>query len=153
MRGAQNLRPNLGTTVGQSPTHLREQTKGPTARNAPGVERAKGTGLGGEKTKGTANYCLLLLQRSKDKAGDEKELQEKTPTETVGQEEINNSERGMSREEGRISREAKGKQKEEREALSRFRNGNRFPVSFWETLCHVLLRMWAGQNRFLLLGR
>ena len=100
MRGAQNLRPNLGTTVGQSPTHLREQTKGPTAGNAPGVERAKGTGLGGEKTKGTANYCLLLLQRSKDKASDEKELQEKTPTEMVGQEEINNSERGMSREEG-----------------------------------------------------
>ena len=32
----------------------------------------------------------------------------------MGQEEINNSERGMSREEGRISREAKGKQKEEK---------------------------------------
>ena len=66
MRDAQNLRPNLGTTVGQSPTHLREQTKGPTAGNAPGVERSKRTGLGGEKTKGTANYCLPLLQRSKD---------------------------------------------------------------------------------------
>ena len=114
MRDVQNLRPNLGTPVGQSPTHLREQTKGPIAGIAPGVERAKRTGLGGEKTEDIANYCLLLLQRSKDKAGDEKELKENTTTETVGQEDINNSERGLSRVEGRISREAKGKQKEEK---------------------------------------
>ena len=67
----------------------------------------------GKKTKGTENYCLVSLQRSEDKVGEEKETQENTPTQKVGQKEINNREWGMSREEGKISREVKGKQNEE----------------------------------------
>ena len=46
--------------------------------------------------------------------GEEKEPQENTPSKTGEQEEFKNSERGISREEGRISREAKGKQNEEK---------------------------------------
>ena len=95
--------------MGQSPSRFREQTEWPIVGNALDDERAKRTGLGGEKTKGTENYCLVSLQRSEDNVGEEKEPQENTPTQTVGQKEINNRERGTSREEGRISREAKGK--------------------------------------------
>ena len=121
-RAAQNLSPNLGTTVGQSPSRFREQTAWPIEGNALDDEREKRTGLGGEKrtglggekAKGTKNYCLVFLQWSGDNVGEEKELQENTPTQTVGQKEINNRERGTSREEGRISREAKGKQNEEK---------------------------------------
>ena len=72
-RAAQNLSPNLGTTVGQSPSRFREQTAWPIVGNALDDEREKRTGLGGEKTKGTENYCLVSLQRSGDNVGEEKE--------------------------------------------------------------------------------
>ena len=113
-RAAQNLSPHQGTTVGKSPSRFREQTERPIVGNALDDKRAKRTGLGGEKTKGIENYCLVSLQRSEDKVGKEKETQENTPTQTVGQKEINNREWGMSREEGKISREVKGKQNEEK---------------------------------------
>ena len=79
--GDQYQRSYLGTTVGQS--QLKEQTKGPTSENVTGVERAKGTGLVGGKSKVTTHDCLLLLQRNKDKAGDEKNG-EKGKTVAVG---------------------------------------------------------------------
>ena len=79
--GDQYQRSYLGTTVGQS--QLKEQTKGPTSENVTGVERAKGTGLVGGKSKVTTHDCLLLLQQNKDKAGDEKNG-EKGKTVAVG---------------------------------------------------------------------
>ena len=48
-RAAQNLSPNLGTTVGQIPSRFREQTTWPIVGNALDDEREKRTGLGGEK--------------------------------------------------------------------------------------------------------
>ena len=108
-RSVQNLGHNLGTTVGQSPTSFREKMEWPIERNALDNESAKRTRLGWEKTRGTDNNCFVSLQRSKNKVGEENESYENTPLKTVGQEEINNSERGVTREEGRISREAKGK--------------------------------------------
>ena len=70
-------------------------------------------GTGGVKTRGTVNNCFVFLQRSTNKEGEEKEPQEITPSRTARQEVFNKSDRGMSREEGRLSREAKGKQNEE----------------------------------------
>ena len=72
--GDQYQRSYIGITVGQS--QLKEQMKGSTSENVTGVERAKGTGLEG-------GNCLLLLQRNKAKAGDEKNG-EKGKTMAVG---------------------------------------------------------------------
>ena len=113
-RDAQKLSPNLGTTVGQSPTSLREQTEWPIEGKALDNEREKRTGLGRKKTRGTDNNFFVSLQRSNNKVGEEKESFENTPSKTVRQEESTNKEQGMSREEGRISREAKRKQNEDK---------------------------------------
>ena len=93
-RAVQNLSHNLGTTIGQSPTSFREQTEWPIEGNALDNEWAKRTGLGWEKTRGTDNNCFVSLRRSKNKVGEENESYENTPSKTVGQEEINKSERG-----------------------------------------------------------
>ena len=112
--GAQNLSLNLGTIVGQSPSCYREQNVWPRVGNDRDDERVKGTGLGKEKTEGVENYCLGSLQRSEDTADEAKEPQENNTTQTVGQKELNNRERGTSREECRNPREAIGKQNVEK---------------------------------------
>ena len=115
---AQNLSPHQGTTVGQSPRCFREQAEWPIVGNELEDQRAKSTGLGAVKPKGTENYSFVSLQRSEDTEGEEKEPLEKTLTQTAGQKEINTRKRGLSREEGRISKELKGRQTEEKEDLS-----------------------------------
>ena len=60
-RVAQNLSPHQGTTVGQSPRRFREQAEWPIVGNALEDKRAKSTGLGAEKLKGTENYSLVSL--------------------------------------------------------------------------------------------
>ena len=113
-RAAQNLSPNLETIVGQSPTRLRDQIAWPIEGKAWNVDKEKRMGMGGEKTKGTDDYSLVSPQRGGDKVAEAKEIQENTLTQTVGQQEINNRERVISRKEGMIPREAKGKQNEEK---------------------------------------
>ena len=112
-RAALNRSPKLSTIVGQSPISCRAQTKWPIKERALNDERVKRMGSDGVKTIGTVNKGFVFLQRSTNKGGEEKEHQENTPSSTAGQEVINKSDRGMSREEGRLSREAKGKQIEE----------------------------------------
>ena len=111
---AQNTSPHQGTPVGQSPRCYREQVEWPTEGNALVDQRAKSTGLSVEKTKCTENYSLVSLQGSEDTEGKENEHQEKIPTQTAGQKEINIKKRGLGREEGRISKEVKGRQTEEK---------------------------------------
>ena len=109
-RVAQNRSPKLGNIVGQSPNSYRAQTEWPLEEKVLEDEKAKRMGTGGVKT----IDCFVFLQRSTNKKGEEKELQEITLSRTAGQEVFNKSDRGMSREEGRLSREAKGKQNEEK---------------------------------------
>ena len=112
--GAQNLSPTLGTIVGQSPSCYKEQKVWFSVGNDRDNERVKGTGLGKEKTEGVENYCLVSLQRSEDTTDEAKEPQENNTTQTVGQKELNNRERGTSREESRNPREAIGIQNAEK---------------------------------------
>ena len=115
-RAAQNQSSNLGTTTGQSPSRI-WNTARPMAGNALDDEREKRKGLGGGKKEGAENDCRVSLQRSGASVGEEKEPHEKTPTQTAGQKEINISAWGTSREEGRNSREAKGKNEEKRSSF------------------------------------
>ena len=64
--------------------------------------------------KSTENYSLVSLQGSEDIAGEEKVHQEKFPTQTSGQKEKNNKKRGLSRQEGKSSKEVKGSQTREK---------------------------------------
>ena len=99
--------------MGQSPRRYKEQVEWPTKRNASDDQRAKSMGLSTEKTKCTENYSLVSLQGCEDTTGEENEHQEKIPTQALGQKENNIKKRGLSREEGRISKEVKGRQIEE----------------------------------------
>ena len=116
--GAQNLSPTLGTIAGQSPNCYGEQNVWPSYSysevNDRDDERVKETGMGKEKTEGVEMFCLGSRQRSEDMADEAKALQENNPTHTVGQKELNNRERGTSREEFGNLKEAIGKQNVEK---------------------------------------
>ena len=118
--------------MGQSPRHYKEKVEWPTERNASDDQRAKSMGLSAEKTKCTENYSLVSLQGCEDTAGEEKEHQEKIPTQALGQKENHIKKRGLSRDEGRISKEVKGRQIEE--------NGRSLMDSDWESFSGKALR-------------
>ena len=109
---ALNRSPKISTIVGQCPISCRAQTEWPIEEKALNDEREKRRGSDGVKTTGTVNNGFVFLQRSTNKVEEEKEHQENTLSRTAGQEVISKSDR--SREEGRLSREAKGEQIEEK---------------------------------------
>ena len=117
-RGAQNVCFNLGPIAGQSPNCKGEQNVWPSYSysevNDRDDGRVKEKGKGKEKTEGVELFCLGSRQRREDMADEAKALQEKNPTLTMGQRELNNREQGMSREEFGNPKEAIGKQNAEK---------------------------------------
>ena len=129
---AQNQSPRQGFCAGQSLKRHREQAEWPTVKNAADNQRVKSTGLSVEKTKSTEKYSLVSLQESEDIAGEENEHQEKCSTHMSGQKKEKNKQRGWGREDGRISKEAKGSQTEE--------NGRSIMISDRESISGKALR-------------
>ena len=110
--GAQNVCPNLGPIAGQSLNCNGVQNVWPSYSysevNDWDDEKVKETGKGKEKTEGVELFCLGSRQRREDMADVAKALQENNPTHKGGQKELNNSERGTSREEFGNPKEAIG---------------------------------------------
>ena len=110
----QNPSPSQGVFVGQSPRSYREQVLRPIERTSLVDQRVKCMRLLGEKTKGTVNPSFASLQESEAIVVEERGYQEKISTQTPGQSEDNNTKWGLSREERRILKEAKGSQTKEK---------------------------------------
>ena len=106
----QSPSPSQGVFVGQSPRSYREQVVRPIERISLADQRVKCMGLLVEKAKGTMNPSFASLQESRAIVVEEMGYQEKILTQTPGQSEDNNTKWGLSREERRILKEAKGSQ-------------------------------------------
>ena len=106
--------PSHGVFVGQSPKSYREQVVRPTERISLADQRVKCMGLLVERAKGAVNPSFASLQECGAIVVEEGGYQEKLPTQTLGPSEDNNTNWGLSREERRILKEAKGSQTEEK---------------------------------------
>ena len=109
----QSPSPSQGVFVGQSPRSYREQVVRPTKISLVD-QRVKCMGLLVEKTKGAMYLSFASLQECGAIVVEEGGYQEKLPTQTLGQCEDNNTNWGLSREERRILKEAKGSRIEEK---------------------------------------
>ena len=110
----QSPSPSQGVFVGKSLRSYRKPVVRPTERTSLANQRVKCMGLLVEKAKGTVNPSFASLQESGAIVVEERGYQEKIPTQTSGQSEDNNTKGGLSREERRILKEAKGSQTEEK---------------------------------------
>ena len=71
-------------------------------------QRAKSTGLPKEKVKGVVSPSFVSFKGCRALVVEERGYQENLPTQTLGQSEDNNTDWGLSREERRFLKEAKG---------------------------------------------
>ena len=105
-----------GVFVGQSPRSYTGHVVRPTERICLADQRVKYSGLLAEKVKGAVNPNFASLQKCGTMVVKERGCQEKLPTQKLGQSEDNNTNLGLSKEERRILKEAKGSQIEEKES-------------------------------------